>query len=65
MEKFKYLGVAFSNDGRQGNELDTHIGKASAVMHQLYQSVVLKQELCTKTKLCFQISFCSYPHLWS
>ena len=30
-EKFKYLGVTFSSDGRQDNELDTRIGKASAV----------------------------------
>ena len=26
-KKFKYLGVTFSNDGRQDNELDTRIGK--------------------------------------
>ena len=51
MEKFKYLGVTFSSDGRQDNKLNTRIGKASAVMHQLYQSVALKQELCTKAKL--------------
>ena len=35
-EKFKYLGVRFSTDGRQDNKLDTRIGKASAVMRQLY-----------------------------
>ena len=35
-EKFKYLGVTFWCDGRQDNELDTCIGKASAVMRQLY-----------------------------
>ena len=51
-EKFKYLEVTFSSDGRQ-DELDTHIGKTSAVIHQLYQSVVLKQEQCTKAKLSF------------
>ena len=51
MEKFKYLGVIFLSDGRQENKLNTHIGKASAVMHQLYQSVALKRELCTKAKL--------------
>ena len=32
VEKFKYLGVAFMGDGRQDEELDTQIGKASAVM---------------------------------
>ena len=32
MEKFKYLGVAFTSDGRQDEELDVQSGKASAVM---------------------------------
>ena len=32
VEKFKYLGVAFTSDGRQDEELDTRKGKASAVM---------------------------------
>ena len=50
-EKFKYLGVSFTSDGRQNSELDIRIGKASAVMRQLHQSVVLKRELCTKAKL--------------
>ena len=36
-EKFKYLGVTFPSDGRQDNELDTRIGKASAVMRQFYE----------------------------
>ena len=34
-EKFKYFGVTFLSDGRQDNELDTHIGKANSVMCQL------------------------------
>ena len=50
-EKFKYLGVSFTSDGRQNSELDIRIGKASAVMRQLHRSVVLKRELCTKAKL--------------
>ena len=50
-EKFKYLGVTFSRDCKQDNELDTHIEKVSLVMRQLYRSVVLKQELCTNAKL--------------
>ena len=50
-DKVKYLGVTFSSDGRQDNELDTHIGKAVAVMRQLNRSVVLNRELCTKAKL--------------
>ena len=64
IKKFRYLGVTFSNDGRQENELDAGIGKANAIMRPLYRSVVLKQELCTRAKLpVFQISFCCYTHL--
>ena len=48
VEKFKYLGVAFTSDGRQDEELDTRIGKASAVMQALYYSVVVKRELSNK-----------------
>ena len=57
MEKFKYLGVTFSNDARQDNKLDTRIGKASAVMRQLYQLVVLIRELFTNAKLSVFKSF--------
>ena len=32
VEKFKYLGVAFTKDGMQDKELDVRSGKASAVM---------------------------------
>ena len=32
VEKFKYLGVAFTSNGRQDEELDTRIGKASAII---------------------------------
>ena len=45
VEKFKYLGVAFTSDGRQDEERDTQIGKAKAVMRALHYSVVLKREL--------------------
>ena len=50
-ETFKYLGVTFSSDDIQDNELDTRIEKANEVMRQPYRSVVLKRELCTKAKL--------------
>ena len=50
-EKLKYLGVSFTRGDRQNSELDIRIGKASAVMRQLHQSVVLKRVLCTKPKL--------------
>ena len=49
-EKFKYLGDTCSSDSRQDDKLDTRIGKASALIRQLYRSVVLKRELCTKAK---------------
>ena len=45
MEKFKYLGVAFTSDGKQENELEKRIGKASAVLRELQRSVVMKREL--------------------
>ena len=51
VEKFKYLGVAFTSDGRQDEELNTRIGKASAVMRALHNSVVMKRELSKKAKL--------------
>ena len=51
VEKFKYLGVAFTSDGRQDKELDTRIGKASAVMRALHYSVVMKRELSKTAKL--------------
>ena len=53
VEKFKYLGVAFTSDGRQNEELDTRIGKACAVMRALHYSVVMKRELSKKAKLSF------------
>ena len=51
VEKFKYIEVAFTSDGRQDEELDTRIGKASAVMRALHYSVVMKRELSKKAKL--------------
>ena len=51
VEKFKYLGVAFTSDGRQDEELDTRISKASAVMRALHYLVVMKRELSKKAKL--------------
>ena len=51
LEKFKYLGVAFTNDGKQDEELDTRIDKACAVMRALHDSVVIKRELSKKAKL--------------
>ena len=51
VEKFKYLGVAFTSDGTQDEEMDIRISKAGAVMHALHRSVVIKRELSQKAKL--------------
>ena len=51
VEKFKYLGVAFTNDGRQDEGLNAPSGKASVVIRALNHSVVLKRELWRKSKL--------------
>ena len=51
VEKFKYLGVAFTSDGTQDEEMDIRISKAGAVMHALHRSVVMKRELSQKAKL--------------
>ena len=51
LEKLLGVGVAFTSDGRQGNELDTRIGKDCAVMRALHYSVVIKRELSKKAKL--------------
>ena len=42
---------AFTSDGRQDEELDTRIGKASAVMRALHYSVVMQRELSKKAQL--------------
>ena len=47
VEKFKYLRVAFTSDGRQDQELDTRIGKANAVTLALHYSVVMNKS-CRK-----------------
>ena len=51
--------VAFTRDGRQGEELDTWIGKASAVLRALYYSIVMKRELSKKASSQFSKQFLS------
>ena len=51
VQTFKYHGVTFTSEGRQDKELDTRIGKASAVLRGLHYSVVIKRELSKKAKL--------------
>jgi len=50
VDTFKYLGVAFTSDGRLDTELNTRIAAAGAVMRQLQRSVVTKWELGVKAK---------------
>jgi len=51
VETFKYLGVVFTNDGSRNEGIDTLIGKASAVLREIYCSVVTKRDLSKNTKL--------------
>ena len=39
-KNLKYLGVAFTSDGRQVEEVDTRIGKAGAAMQALHYLIV-------------------------
>ena len=50
-ERFKYLGVAFTSDEKQDEELDSRIGKVNAVMRALHDSVVIRRELSKQAKL--------------
>ncbi|KAK3545441.1 hypothetical protein QTP70_007640 [Hemibagrus guttatus] len=49
VEKFKYLGVLFTSEGRMDREFDRRIG--AAVMRSMYRSVMVKKELSWKAKL--------------
>ena len=61
VETLKYLGVALTSDGRQDEELDVLIGKASAEMRAFRYSVVMKRELSKKIKLSsYKIVLCSF-----
>jgi len=58
-----YLGVlVFTSDGSRNKEIDTRIGKANAVMRELYCSVVAKREL-SKTAMLSVFSYCLFPFL--
>ena len=50
VEAFKYLGVVFTSDGSRNKGIDTLIGKANAVLRELYCSVVTKQHLSKNAK---------------
>jgi len=66
VETFKYLRVVFTCDGRRSQEVDTRIGKANAVLRELYRSVVTKRELLNTAKLSvFKSIFVPILYLWS
>jgi len=64
--RFKCPGVVFASDGRRKSKIDTRIGKANAVLRELYGSVVRKRELSNTAKLSvFKLVFVSiltYDH---
>ena len=65
-QRVKYLGITFFSDGRQDNELDTRIGKAKCSnAPALPISCTATRNVYERRAFCFQISLCSYPHLWS
>ena len=43
--------MVFTSDGSRNKEIDTRIGKANAVQHELYCSMGTKRELSNTTKL--------------
>ena len=68
VEKFKYLGIAFTRDGSQDEELDTRkiykAGLNDTVMRVWHFLVVMKQKIVKKSKaLNFQNSFCPHSQL--
>ena len=54
VEKFKYLGVEFSDDARQDCEIGRCIGSASAILRSLYRSVVAKREVSRRARMIFK-----------
>jgi len=51
VETFKYFRVVLASDRSRNKEIDTRIGKANAVLRELYCSVVAKWELSKTAKL--------------
>jgi len=45
------IEILFTSDSRQNKEIDVRIGKANAVLRELYRSVVTKRELLNTAKL--------------
>jgi len=65
VEKFTYFWVVFTSDGRKNRELDIRIGKANAVLRELYRAVIKTGYFQLPQNFTFQIGLCSDPRLWS
>ncbi|VDP04930.1 unnamed protein product [Soboliphyme baturini] len=50
VEKFKYLRVVFTSDGKSEEEIDQRMGMASCFLHELSETVAVKAEQSLKTK---------------
>jgi len=50
VETSKYLGMVFTSDGSRNKTIDTRIGKANAVLRELYCSVVIKWDISSTAK---------------
>ena len=57
VEKFKCIVVVFTSGGRRSDEADGWIAKDSAVLHELYRSVVTKRESSTAKLSVFKSVF--------
>jgi len=57
VEKFKYIVVVFTSGWRRSDEADAWIAKDNAVLHELYRSVVTKQESSTAKPSVFKSFF--------
>jgi len=51
LQQFRQHGVVFTSGGRWNKEIDTRIGKANALLRELYRSVVTKLELSNTGKM--------------
>ena len=64
VETSKYLGMIFTSDGYRNKWNDTRIGKANAVLRELYCSVVAKREISTQSFRFLNLSLFR-SSLWS
>jgi len=62
VDKFKYTGMIFTSDGRRNKQIDTCMSERSAILCEIYYSVLTKRELSNSAKpVTFQIDLYSDP----